>query len=128
MKNYLIILAAMAFIFSGCQMQENSNKESKDDSFEKYGQEFHGKVAKSYEESEEWWPSSPKPPEGTPYLISPVMDARSASLPSIFGALSPGMPFSRMKPRILSSSVLAQTTKTSAMGLLVIHILAPLSW
>ena len=36
------------------------------------------------------------------------------------------MPFSRTKPRIrLSGSVLAQTTKTSAIGELVIHILEP---
>ena len=67
--------------------------------------------------------------------ISPVMLARRLILPSIFGALSPAMPLSRMKPRMLSwpptfpsgSSCLAQTTKTSAMGLLVIHILLPLS-
>ena len=37
------------------------------------------------------------------------------------------MPFSRMKPRIAPSSSLAQTTNTSAIGELVIHILAPLS-
>ena len=35
------------------------------------------------------------------------------------------MPFSRMKPRISPASFLAQTTNTSAIGLLVIHILAP---
>ena len=26
---------------------------------------FKGKIAKSYQDSEEWWPSSPKPPPGT---------------------------------------------------------------
>ena len=65
--------------------------------------------------------------------ISPVIEARRLILPSIFGALRPFMPFSRMKPRMLSwpptlpsaSSSLAQTTNTSAIGLLVIHILAP---
>ena len=39
---------------------------------------------------------------------------------------SPGVPFSTRNPRI-PSSVLAQTTATSAMVPLVIHILAPLS-
>ena len=59
--------------------------------------------------------------------ISPVIEARRENLPSILGAVSPFMPFSRTKPRISSSgSVRAQTTKTSAMGALVIHILAPL--
>ena len=37
------------------------------------------------------------------------------------------MPFSSTKPRISPASSLAQTTKTSAMGELVIHILAPFS-
>ncbi len=43
------------------------------------------------------------------------------------GALKPFMPFSKMKPRIAPSSSLAHTTNTSAKGLLVIHILAPLT-
>ena len=30
------------------------------ESFKKYGQEFKGKIAKSYEQSQEWWPSTPK--------------------------------------------------------------------
>ncbi len=56
---------------------------------------------------------------------SPVTDVRRLNLPSIFGAVRPGMPFSRMKPRIAPSSVLAQTTNTSAIGELEIHILLP---
>jgi hypothetical protein len=39
----------------------------------------------------------------------------------------PFQPFSRMKPRICPPSSLAQTTNTSATGLLLIHILLPLS-
>ena len=58
---------------------------------------------------------------------SPVIDARSPTLPSIFGVLSPLAPLSRTKPRIAPSSSLAQTTNTSAIGELVIHILLPLS-
>ena len=57
--------------------------------------------------------------------ISPVIEARRLNLPSIFGAVSPFMPISRMKPRISPPSSLAQTTKRSAMGELVIHILVP---
>jgi len=50
------------------------------------------------------------------------MLARSENLPSIFGALNPFMPFSRMKPRmrLLSTSDFAQTMNTSAIGLFVI--------
>jgi hypothetical protein len=56
---------------------------------------------------------------------SPVMLVRSPTLPCTGGALSPFQPFSRMNPRISSSSSFAQTTKTSAIGLLVIHALVP---
>ena len=47
-------------------------------------------------------------------------------MPSIFGAERPFIPFSRTKPRITPSSVFAQTTNTSAIGELVIHIFEPL--
>jgi len=61
--------------------------------------------------------------------ISPVTDSRRLSFPTIFGADSPFMPFSRMNPRIwlLCSADLAQTTNTSAIGALEIHILLPVS-
>ena len=58
--------------------------------------------------------------------ISPVIEARSESLPSIFGVENPLVPRSTMKPRILPSSF-AHTTATSAIGELVIHIFAPVS-
>ena len=40
----------------GCAVPDSSQ----DESIEKYGQEFKGKIAKSYDESEEWRPSTPK--------------------------------------------------------------------
>ncbi len=58
---------------------------------------------------------------------SPVVEARSDSLPCILGADSPFSPFSSTKPRITPSSSLAQITKTSAIGAFDIHILEPLS-
>ena len=61
--------------------------------------------------------------------ISPVIEARSDSLPPIFGAERPFMPFSSTKPRISSpcAADFAQTTKTSAIGELEIHIFEPVS-
>src|ERR1700758_3945944 len=56
-----------------------------------------------------------------------VTEARSDHLPWTSQALKPGVPFSTRKPRIFSSSHLAQTTATSAMEPLVIHIFSPLS-
>ena len=60
---------------------------------------------------------------------SPVVEARSDSLPPIFGAERPFMPFSRMKPRMSSpwAPDFAQMTKTSASGALEIQVLVPLS-
>ena len=59
--------------------------------------------------------------------ISPVIEARSESLPSILGAESPAMPFSSTKPRIWLSwaADFAQTTKTSAMGEFEIQVFEP---
>ena len=59
--------------------------------------------------------------------ISPVIEARSDTLPSIFGVDRPAMPRSRMKPRMALSWApdLAQTTMTSAIGALVIQVFEP---
>ena len=58
--------------------------------------------------------------------ISPVIEARNESLPSILGVENPLVPRSTKKPRMTPSS-LAHTTARSATGALVIHILAPVS-
>lgn len=57
--------------------------------------------------------------------ISPVIEALNDSLPFILLAVSPFIPFYKTKPRMSPFSSLAQTTKTSAIGELVIHILEP---
>src|SRR3989337_3176025 len=56
------------------QAQQPEKKESTDDSFKKYGQEFKGKIGKSYEESKEWWPEAPKPKLGTPNVLIILLD------------------------------------------------------
>src|SRR5690554_2684215 len=56
---------------------------------------------------------------------SPVLEARSDHLLWVSGVEKPSIPRSTTKPRILPSSSLAQTTAMSAIGELVIHILAP---
>ena len=54
---------------------------------EKYGQAFKGKIEKSYEDSEEWWPSTPKPPEGTPNVIIFLLDDTGFGHLGSFGGL-----------------------------------------
>ncbi len=58
-----------------------------DDSFAKYGQEFKGKIAENYTDSEEWWPSSPQPPEGTPNVIIFLLDDTGFGHLGSFGGL-----------------------------------------
>ena len=54
--------------------------------------------------------------------MPPVGEARSENLPSILGVERPFMPRSKRKPRITPSSVLAQTSMTSAIGELLIQV------
>ena len=59
----------------------------------------------------------------------PVTLARKENLPSIFGVARPSIPRSSTKPLILPpcAADFAQTTRRSAMGALVIQVLAPVS-
>lgn len=51
-------------------------------------QEFKGKIAKKYADSKEWWPKSPRPPEGAPnVLILLLDDVGFAQLSTKFGGL-----------------------------------------
>ncbi len=36
--------------------------------------EFKGKIAKTYEESEEWWPKKKRPPKNAPNVIIFLLD------------------------------------------------------
>ena len=77
----------LAFIVSMISCQ-SGDKPDHDESLEKYGQVFKGKIAKSYEESEEWRPSSPKPPEGTPNVILFLLDDTGFGHLGSFGGLT----------------------------------------
>ena len=45
-----------------------------DDSFQKYGQEFKGKIGRSYAESQEWYPEAKKAKPGTPNVFIMLLD------------------------------------------------------
>ena len=57
------------------------------ESFKKYGQEFKGKIAESYKDSKEWWPSTPKPPASTPNVIIFLLDDTGFAHIGSFGGL-----------------------------------------
>ncbi|MGD9140240.1 MAG: arylsulfatase [bacterium] len=79
-----LYIALLPFVIGGCQM---SGEGSRGDDFAKYGQEFKGKIAKSYEESEEWWPTPPKPKPGTPNVIIFLLDDTGFGHITSFGGL-----------------------------------------
>ena len=45
-----------------------------DDSVQKYGQEFKGKIARTYAESQEWYPEAEKAKPGTPNVLIMLLD------------------------------------------------------
>jgi arylsulfatase len=71
-------------LLSGCQQ---GGGEGESESFKKYGQEFEGKIAKSYAESKEWWPTPPKPPAETPNVVLLLLDDTGFGHLSSFGGL-----------------------------------------
>jgi arylsulfatase len=81
----MVFLTAVLALSLSCQ--KVSEVEAVDDSFKKYGQEFKGKIAKSYKDSEEWWPDTPKPPAGTPNVIIFLLDDTGFAHYGSFGGL-----------------------------------------
>ena len=51
------------------------------------GQEFQGVIARSYDESEEWWPEPTRPPEGAPNVIIFLLDDVGFAQVGSFGGL-----------------------------------------
>jgi arylsulfatase A-like enzyme len=82
----VLILVGIAFVGWRAGIIEKAQAAG-DDSFKKYGQEFKGKIAKSYAESEEWFPSTPKPPAGTPNVIIFLLDDTGFAHLGSFGGL-----------------------------------------
>ena len=50
-------------------------------------QEFQGKIAKSYAESEEWWPEPVRPPKGAPNILILLLDDVGFAQVGSFGGL-----------------------------------------
>ena len=83
---YLSYLLAILFI-TGCTFYDNKQTSDSDETFEKYGQEFKGKISKSYEDSEEWWPSKKRPPADAPNVIIFLLDDVGFAQVESFGGL-----------------------------------------
>src|SRR6266567_6290557 len=60
---------------------------SNDDSFAQYGQEFKGKIGRTYAESEEWYPEATRPKPGTPNVVIILLDDVGFSQLGSYGGL-----------------------------------------
>lgn len=82
-KTFIVVMMVALGLYLTCPAAFAAEK----DSLKKYGQEFKGKIAKSYQESKEWWPSTPKPPAGTPNVIIFLLDDTGFAHIGSFGGL-----------------------------------------
>jgi len=76
-----LFLIGMLFVFlNGCnEYKPETKNESKP--------EFKGKIAKTYEESEEWWPEKKRPPKNAPNVIIFLLDDVGFAQVGSFGGL-----------------------------------------
>ena len=70
LATFSLALGAAFGLPAGAQTATPSN----DDSFAKYGQEFKGKIGRTYAESVEWYPETVKPKPGTPNVFIMYLD------------------------------------------------------
>ena len=75
------MLLAIGFFLLGCVSFAPSRQA------EKVSPEFGGKIARSYADSEEWWPKKQRPPEGAPNVIIFLLDDTGFAQIASFGGL-----------------------------------------
>src|SRR5207237_10235855 len=80
---FRLSLGATFALPAGTQTAAPSN----DDSFAKYGQEFKGKIGRTYAESVEWYPEGVKPKPGTPNVFMILLDDVGYAQFGCFGGL-----------------------------------------
>jgi hypothetical protein len=86
MKRIFTILALIFGLVSFTARAQNAAPQG-DDSFSKYGQEFKGKIGRTYAESVEWYPEVPKPKPGTPNVFIILLDDVGFSQLGSYGGL-----------------------------------------
>lgn len=85
-KRIALTTLVLAFALAASSWAQNTTP-STDDSFAKYGQEFKGKIGKTYEESVEWYPETRKPKLGTPNVLMIYLDDVGFAQYGCFGGL-----------------------------------------
>lgn len=83
---FVIALSCMSATLAHAQPASTAPPQP-DDSFTKYGQEFKGKIGRTYEESVEWYPEGVKPKPGTPNVFIIYLDDVGFAQYGCFGGL-----------------------------------------
>ena len=86
MKTMSSILALAFGLAAFAAHAQNAGPQT-DDSFAKYGQEFKGKIGRTYAESQEWYPEVKKPNPGTPNVFIILLDDVGFSQLGSYGGL-----------------------------------------
>ena len=87
---FAVVILTSTLLLSSCeQMEQTTETEvSGDVAASAYAQpEFGGKIARSYADSEEWWPPEKLPPEGAPNVIIFLLDDTGFAQIGSFGGL-----------------------------------------
>ena len=83
----MFTILALFFVLASFTARAQNAAPQGDDSFAKYGQEFKGKIGRTYAESVEWYPEVPKPKPGTPNVFIILLDDVGFSHLGSYGGL-----------------------------------------
>lgn len=78
----LFLIGMMLVFINGCKESQKKPETKKE-----FQAEFKGKIAKTYEESEEWWPEKKRPPKDAPNVIIFLLDDVGFAQVGSFGGL-----------------------------------------
>jgi len=83
----IFISLTLAFSLTSCTSADKPPAPEKEAVHSVGAPEFGGKIAKKYEDSQEWWPEPVRPPEGAPNVIIFLLDDVGFAQVGSFGAL-----------------------------------------
>ena len=83
----IAIALGLAFTMVSCNSAEKPPASKEEAASSVDVAEFGGKIAKKYEDSQEWWPEPVRPPEGAPNVIIFLLDDVGFAQVGSFGAL-----------------------------------------